>query len=302
MHVVSTEKELYATIEKLKKKVWFRVNPNSDATPRISKALNLEDKEVKYTVMGYHDTILYKGKAWHIKFPSLYGESVRKIRCIEEKLFNEEFVVWDDTQSAIEREIQTYKSLNEKDFPTLKTIDENFADVKGVLITQRISNPIHTIDLIKECASRAQREYVVKIIKLMKQLHDKNMIWGDAWLGNSLYIYDKPIIYDFGLKPNPSKSQAFLKGKDIISLVTSAVYRTKQPAETIVPVMLEAYDPSLEIIDGINHSLYHMKKDYMNRLSLSTMNFMEEQFYFKPVYGLNRKEVEKIREAIYKNI
>lgn len=301
MRRIDTEKELYTTITHLKKTALFKINQNVDAPIKFLKELGAKNADIKYNCMSYHEILLFKNDILHLKIPSLYGKFLSFKRFIEEKKFNEECIIKENTKEAILREIDTYTNLNKIGFPTLECLNHKFPDISGIVITRNIPDVKHTIDLISQSDNSIQQKYVCEVTGLMKRLHDTETIWCDSGLGNSIYD-DKNVarIFDFGFKPNPIKNQAFLKGKDLVFLCTSAVHRTGQPIETIVPLVLETYNPSSEIANSIKHSVYLQSTEKINSNPIKL--FLEEELYFRSAYGMNRKKIEKIREEIYKNL
>jgi tRNA A-37 threonylcarbamoyl transferase component Bud32 len=292
-------RELDQIVNRIKKKSLFRGITCGDRVKVLSINFGSENQsDTKYGWLGYHQTVEYNGIPLDIKVPTIIGKAITKSRYILEQRFNQEFISKESSEEAIHREIQTYEYLNNQNFPTLESLNHLFPEIKGAIITRKIEGTRHTIDIISKSDEKNQQIYVGEVAGLMKKLHDTNTIWGDAWLGNTMYDNDKLLLFDFGFYPNPSKSKEFLMGKDLVSLCMSAVYRTRQPAKTIVPAIIEAYLPSIEVSDSVNKSLYEKTK----RLQRPITRLIEEKFYFNPVFGMDRKEVENVYEEIRKNI
>lgn len=297
-----TQDELVRIIEAVKKKARFKGLKTGDEIKIAGISFGSQlSTDSKYAWTNHHQTISYNGEVLDIKVPTLLGRAVVKIRYIDEKFFNGSFIVPESSSQALSREANVYEKLTKHNFPTLQSAQELIKHsgellVDNILLTKKIENPKYTIDLISTSGTAEAKKYIKDITTQMKILHQEhNQIWGDAWLGNTMINSEgKILLYDFGFKANPEKSQSFLRAKDLVSLCISAVYRTGQNPEPIIELIMETYEPDKLIKDQIKTSME--KKLARKGLIIPKI---EEIMYFNPVYGMNKRSVEKVRREMY---
>ena len=113
--------------------------------------------------------------------------------------------------------------------------------VEGVLLTEKVENPVHAMDLMY-IHSEDKLRCVGDVAKLLSRLHNEHSPpWCDAWLGNAMCVDDAPILFGFGFKPYHKRSLDELFADHIISLYIYAKYGADLPATQIVDAVLDSY-------------------------------------------------------------
>ncbi|MBU0980115.1 MAG: hypothetical protein KJ709_04885 [Nanoarchaeota archaeon] len=262
MREAHDREELLIEVRDIRRKGLFSGFPHADLKRGWYKDSSKKDNGYAWTC--HHDTVHLNDEDIHVKSFKILGYGLITLtRPIAEFFFNESFVSFEGPQDSIDRENQVYVE-HAGDFHTLESRQDYVRDngqpvVKGVLLTKHLEDTQDTLDLILGCVERGDRtgaiDYVTMACDLLRKMHASDVVWGNAWLGNTFMHDGEMYGYDFGSKPNPNKSQAWLKGKDLLTLCLSGISHTGEAPSEVVPAVLDAYQPQPDVRRELRHDL-----------------------------------------------
>ena len=298
---ISNLDELIDVISSMKKKIWFSGYKSGDVVKFAGMNFGTgADYGSKYAFTHAHVTLRYQGDMIDVQFLTLMGGLINTFRPTIESLWNDSFVIHEKESDAVKRIAHTYRILNTLDFPTFVPLEENFfpefrnAHPK-ILLTKK-EKGAHLIDVIRDVQDNAEKlDYLSKASSLMKQLHEKFYIWGDANLTNMMLIDGRLKLYDFGFKPNPNKFSEFLKAKDFLYFCLSGVYRTKLPVKDVVGAVVKGYAP------GHNESVMIHLEAERQVISDNSPRFIES-VYLKPVFMCDYQKYMEVKREIARQV
>jgi len=306
--------ELIEAVELIKLKALMKFSPGEKLKIGPLMIGSKNPGEVSYSWLHYHESIDYDGEKINVKVLTGIGMLATKIRQYQERKFNDRFILPETVGDAFEREAKTAEKLFNGGFPTPQPMQHLLHDmhgnikVPGVLLTKKIGDPTHTIDVMLNGLFRKDPNIVLACIadgaKILKSLHeDYETIWGDPSLVNTFYVRGKQYFHNFAFAPNTVKPFDFLKARDLIGFTISAVYRARLPREVrktikerdigrflygleieeVVDTVMQSYNPSKKLREELRSAIESIKSKGMD-------GYLKNTFYYQPVYGMTRDE------------
>ena len=247
------------------------------------------DDSARYAWSNGHKDLEHEGELLHVKAPSLLGRtSIGLTRPVVEALWNESFLVYESANESLAREESMYRDLQKHGFPTLEIVP---SEVDGTLVTKRVPDAQPALDKMKNSKS-SELAVIGDTLHLMKRLHEQHKTpWGDAWLGNVLYDGKSPVLFDFGMKTNPSMQTEKRFAKDVMNFYLNTSQRTSMTVDELAGYVLDTYQP-----DGLVHHFLGEQTQYR------VNDWFGEQLFLRPVYNMNRKEEAAAKDAFLKQL
>ncbi|MCK5107731.1 MAG: hypothetical protein KAQ83_03310 [Nanoarchaeota archaeon] len=308
MQVVESKEELWKIIAQL------RILGQKDTYPgqprvELGELERWVSREgIAHDWTNSHFKLNYQGQYIDVQIPKkvAYREIII-LRPIGEILFNNAFVVFEELESSVGREIEQYKHLRKKGLPTFKPREDLLKTKDGdlifydVLITDWVEGD-NVAELIKTATPEETRKYLQEGAQFTRQVHNGNSIWGDANLQNMNETLDGVFMgYDWGYKTNPCRTQLFLMAKDLTNLILTSKSHANHK-EKIEEIIIDSYDPSSqlrrELKKQINRDLRRKHNPLYKLYNNPAYNFLESKF-FRFVYEATSEEVIETKTTIY---
>lgn len=283
--------ELVNLTNKLKLKAHFSFLQTNDEVEFLGvKFGHQSDSNQKYDWLNKQFTIKFENQLYDLKVPTLIGRGIHYFRPRLEKKYNDGFLKIQSLSDAYKREIETQKYLNKSIYALVTPEKINNQIKNGVITVKEERTPL--LDLIyhhdSEGLKSELKDTIEKTFEKLAEVHELNVIWGDAWLGNFLISNKEGLVpQGFSFTPNITElSFSTCFAKDFMSLFYSAIFRTNLPIDDIAQLAVESYFPRETI------------KNELIKESTSQANPKATKKFFKPVFGLDEKEINNARKSL----
>ena len=308
MQVIESKEELWKIIAQLKILGQQDTYPGQPRVELGELERWVSREGIAHDWINSHVRLKYQNKIIEVQFPKrvAYWEIIIG-RPIGELLFNNAFVVFEELESSVGREIEQYKHLRKKGLSTFKpredllTSKDEALIFYDVLITDWVEGD-NVAELIKIATPEETRKYIKEGAQFTRQVHNGNSIWGDANLQNMKKNLESGFIgYDWGFKTNPYRSQLFLMAKDLTNLILTSKSHANHK-EKIEEIIIDSYEPSSqlrgELKKQINRDLRRKHNPIYKLYNNPAYNFFERKF-FRFVYESTSAEVIETKTTIY---
>ena len=261
-----------------------------------------------------HFRLTYQGKDICVGVPKTKGYwGIKLLRPMGDRLFNNNFLVYESTEDSVQREIQTYSFLSAVNFPTFNPrkdllsnkpipslldsnkdllLDPPNLQFKDVLITDWVEGE-NIANLLAEVSAEDAKMCVGETAKIMKRLNNEGYIWCDANPSYSILTTKGIKIHNFALRSNPHKSQEFLIAKELTNLILTSKFYAGQNSEGIEKAIIEGYRPEPIVIKNLKSQL---DEDLLRKPHL--LGSIREKYFFQNVYELNEEQVMTTKKII----
>ncbi|MFT4283145.1 MAG: lipopolysaccharide kinase InaA family protein [Candidatus Woesearchaeota archaeon] len=293
METAKNLSQLEEFIHETRKKARFKIFETPQETTFLGYKIGGKTKGTSFT--NFHDQIIYQDEIIDIKTTTIAGNlGILKTRPISEWIYNNSFITFESIKNKVKRERKILEYLEEKGFQSFKSRqninDELQKSFEDVLITKYEENLENSLDYIKSLSKEEKQEYVTRVARKLRELHDLGVLWGDARLGNTGLKQDELYLFDFELKPNPKMSLEDKETKDLQGLILNTAGVNSLFFQDSINAILEGYADK-EIIYNL--------QEYANR---------QEKFpfrtrgYLEPVHQLDLQSERKVKEIIKMNL
>lgn len=293
METATNLSQLEEFIHEVRRQSIFKMFETPQETTFLGYKIGGKTKGASFT--NFHDQIIYQDEIIDIKTPTLAGNlGILKTRPISEWFYNNSFITFESIKNKVKRERKILEYLEEKGFQSFKSrhhindkLQKPFDDV---LITKYEQGLVNSLEYIKTLSKEEKQEYVTRVARKLRELHDLGVIWGDARLGNTGLKQDELYLFDFELKPNPKMSLEDKETKDLQGFILNTVGVNSLFFQDSIKAILEGYGDK-EIVNNL--------KDY----ACSQKNSVLRKFaYLEPIHQLDLQSEKKVKEIIKMNL